>query len=392
MHSVTLDLITGLPPVAESDATQIVVLVDRFFKKVFTKSALSTLTGPQLAEKLYRDEFWEHGMPMEVILDQDAKFVSGLWSELFKATGTKLSMSYAYHQRFDDQTEVANRVLEVVLRTRLNFKQDNYERHPLEITSAVNNSINPTTGLSPNQVYYGRRLFTPVQIKYGLSSAEPSGTFLDDMMAFRARATVFVRASTTDTVLRHHNKTRHRKVYGMGMEDFVIIEASFLTRPGHRNRPSRKLRNRREEPFEIIEVVSATDRKLRLPKSWRHHPTIYVKNLTPNKIKEEKVSPEPDLYGDDGAAFYKVESLEARALSRSTLKYFVKYVGYGIDDGCWVARSVVTEDRRDQGMSAAGGVLHIRHLWLVARAPASAAAGLGSHTPGCCICVAILWP
>ena len=89
----------------------------------------------------------------------------------------------------------------------------------------------------------------------------------------------------------------------MGMEDFVIIEASFLTRPGHRNRPSRKLRNRREGPFEIIEVVSATDRKLRLPKSWRHHPIIHVKNLTPNKIKEEKVSPEPYLYGDDGAAF-----------------------------------------------------------------------------------------
>ena len=130
----------------------------------------------------------------------------------------------------------------------------------------------------------------------------------------------------------------------MGVGDLVMIEASSLTRPGHRHRPSRKLRNRREGPFEIIEVVSATGRKLRLPKGWRHHPIFHVKNLTPIQVDEGEASPEPDHYGDDGTAFYEVESLEARAMSRSTLKYFVKYVGYGIDDGCWVARSVLMED------------------------------------------------
>ena len=76
-----------------------------------------------VAHKLYASVFEPYEWPLQIISDRNAKFTSEVWGELFKVVGTKLSMGYAYHQRFDGQTEVMNRVLEEILRCSIDYKQ-----------------------------------------------------------------------------------------------------------------------------------------------------------------------------------------------------------------------------------------------------------------------------
>ena len=56
-----------------------------------------------------------HGMFKSTVLYRDKIFTSQFWQHLLKFSGTSLSMSLAYHQQSDDQSEVLNKCLEIYL-------------------------------------------------------------------------------------------------------------------------------------------------------------------------------------------------------------------------------------------------------------------------------------
>ena len=118
-----MDYITKLPEV--NKMSQILVVVDRFTKKLFTIPLAETSTAIDVAQALYDNIFRDHGLPLQIISDHDAKFTSKIWNNLFEIFGTTLTFGYAYHQRFDGQTEVMNRVLEEVIRCNINYTQTN---------------------------------------------------------------------------------------------------------------------------------------------------------------------------------------------------------------------------------------------------------------------------
>ena len=48
-----------------------------------------------------------HGLPKQIILDQDLRFVGNVWAKLMATMGTSLSFSAAYHPQTDGQSECA---------------------------------------------------------------------------------------------------------------------------------------------------------------------------------------------------------------------------------------------------------------------------------------------
>jgi len=54
--------------------------------------------------------------PKMIVSDRDQVFISNFWKQLFKAQGTNLAMSFAYHPQSDGQIENLNKTLEMYLR------------------------------------------------------------------------------------------------------------------------------------------------------------------------------------------------------------------------------------------------------------------------------------
>ena len=262
---------------------------------------------------------------------------SAVWRNFFKTIGCQLTMSYSYHQRFDGQTEVYNRVIEQVLRCYINYNQDNWSQLLPYVLSSINNSVDYGKKLSSNEIYYGRSIMRPINMLSRSSEVLPE---VDDYFARLADYTAlgqdYARVALTAFSSRHF-KHKYRAVDPrLVVGSKVMIDATNLIMPGHRNRPSKKLLAKRLGPRTIIKKISDVSFRVDMPRPWRAHCDFHAKNLThlPDEYFQGRIQPEPD-YLPNQEPVYEVQRLDARRHHYRKLQYFVVYKGYPVDEGQW---------------------------------------------------------
>ena len=231
MHSISMDLIVGLPPI--NGYSMVIVVVDRLSKKIFTIPLQTTTKALELATILFERIFHEHGVPLQIILDRDSKMTSAVWRNFFKIIGCELTMSYAYHQRFDGQTEVMNRVIEQILRVYINYNQDNWYDLLPYVTSSINNSINPVTNLSPNAIFYGRSILRPLNLLSRSLDAIPSvKEYFQKVDDYTRLGQDYARTALIDFSSRHFKNVYRVVDPRLIVGSKVMIDASNLIIPG----------------------------------------------------------------------------------------------------------------------------------------------------------------
>ena len=152
-----MDFITGLPEAQLQGelVDAILVVVDRYTKMSRFFAVKTTITSPQLAELLHREIELRYGAPRGIVSDRGSLFTSEFWSNLCFYSRIKQRLSTAFHPQTDGQTERANQVLEVYLRSFTSDEIAAWPRLLSEAEFAINNSISATTGISPFMALYG---------------------------------------------------------------------------------------------------------------------------------------------------------------------------------------------------------------------------------------------
>lgn len=102
--------------------------------------------------------------------DHDPIFLSSFWRELFKAVGTTLCMSSAYHPETDGQIEVMNRCLETYLRRFTYERPKSLGKWLAWAEFCFNTGFQSSTGMTPFEAVYGRSpptliLFLPGKVR-----------------------------------------------------------------------------------------------------------------------------------------------------------------------------------------------------------------------------------
>lgn len=154
-EDLSMDFITHLP--SSFGHTVIWVICDRLTKFVHFIALPPKFTAEDLGNRFSVEICRLHGIPKSIISDRDPLFLSKFWKELFKAQGTLLKYSTAYHPETNGQTEVVNRTLESYLRC---FVSDYPWRwfkflHLAEFWH--NTSFHSAIQMPPFQALYGRK-------------------------------------------------------------------------------------------------------------------------------------------------------------------------------------------------------------------------------------------
>jgi hypothetical protein len=140
---------------------------------------------------------------------------------------------------------------------------------------------------------------------------------------------------------------RNRKeapVYRIG--DQVYLDVENL----HLDRPSPKL-SQRLGPFTITCVLSPTAVTLRLPRSWRVHPTVHMSRIWPAHVDNVAHPPddslEPPPIVIDGTDEYKVEEILKEKKVGRGMQYLVKWKGYPRSEATWEPHSQLMKHAQD---------------------------------------------
>jgi hypothetical protein len=184
-------------------------------------------------------------------------------------------MSTAFHPQIDGQTERLNQTIEAFLRAYVNHQQNDWvELLPLA-EFAYNNTIMTTHGMTPFYANYG---YHPSS-----GSAPPgSNTLPVHSIAYGHWMKAIYEdckkelEKTSDQMKKYADKTRAESPrYNKG--DLVMLNGKNIKT----RHPSRKLDHKLYGPFEILELISPTAIRLRLPKTWKIHPIFHVSLIEP---------------------------------------------------------------------------------------------------------------
>ena len=319
-----MDFITDLPK--SMGCIKLWVVINRFTKMAhFIPLSPGNKTAEDLA-RIFAREIWRlHGLPRDIVSDQDSRFTSDTWRGFIAALGIRPRMSTPFHPQTDGLTERVNQVIEAYLRSFVNKEQTDWcELLPMA-EYAYNNSVTTPTGLTPFFANYGRHPETttprPTEAKNPESLAYAhwlSNTFADNRKAVEA---------TRERMGKYADKHRAAPPT-YRVRDLVMLSSRTIKT----KRPSKKLDHKFHGPFQVEQIISPTAVCLTLPAKWKKHPTFHVSEIEPFQAGS-RPAPDPgkvlreaaNIEGDDE---YDIDEVKASVKRKGgRVLYHVKWLG-----------------------------------------------------------------
>ena len=359
-ETITMDFITELPESNSFDA--ILVVIDKLTKYGIFIPVHTNDTAPDTARVIYREIIAHYGIPREIVSDRDRVWSGQFWKEVCSYMNIKRLLSTAYHPQTDGQTENLNQTLEIALRAYINEGLNNWAQLLAGFTLSYNNTVHSSTGFTPAFLLRGFNPRTPntfLPQASGIDISDREGNFspqtallLDPESPKFTEEFLFFRNLAKDTMKlaqshqeKYYNNGHLLKEFNIGDLVLLNLHSMNLLR-GFKGR-GRKLLPRFDGPFEILDKVSDTAYRLRLPASYQGHPVINIAHLEPYHVLEETIPNRPKL-PNQRQTFEELEEFEVERIidskvikgpkGRRIRKYRVRWKGYSPRYDTWESR------------------------------------------------------
>ena len=235
----------------------ILVIVDWFTKMIRLKATMMNISSEGIA-KIYRDEIWKLYRILRTILsDWGPQFMSKFMEEFTKVLETKRKLSMAYHPQTNGQMKRINQEIGTFLWHYVNYQQDDWTDWLATAEFSYNDKKHVATGKTLFELNFGRHPWKGnLMVQTGLPWAEEFTKHLQKSWEY---ATHTMEESQRNMKQQFDKKRQNPQ--GLKAGDHVWLENKNI----HLNWPSKKLDNKRYEPFKILKDIGSGAFELELP-------------------------------------------------------------------------------------------------------------------------------
>ena len=340
-HSISLDLITGLPDTSAGH-NAILTVVDRCSKMVRLIPTDETLNAERFAQLMLDNIFTKFTFPLDIIHDRDPRFTGHFFRDVCKILSIHQSMTSAWHPQSDGQTERMNRTIEQCLRA---FTAEQPHKEWDQMLSmaefAMNNAKHSSLQQTPFFLVFNQDPITPLAMKL----------IQEDKIAC-ARAFSFAkdRKQAFDQAMEHliMARDRYKSYKDANLKDITLNEGDQVllsTVNLNKHNFNRKLFPKFIGPFPVTKIINDVAYRLQLPSTMTIHNVFHVSLLKP--YKAGSFVPPPLPVEIQGELEFEVEKIIAHrekkvgTKSKPIIKkeYFIKWTGYGPEHCTWEPES-----------------------------------------------------
>ncbi|XP_063788599.1 uncharacterized protein LOC134943977 [Pseudophryne corroboree] len=159
---VAVDIVGPLPVPSRSGKRYILTVVD-YATRYPEAVALSAITAEKVADALL-GIFSRVGFPSEILTDQGTQFMSDLVQCLWAKCGVRQLRTAPYHPQTNGLCERFNGTLKQMLRAFVTSEGGDWERYLPHLLFAYREVPQESTGFSPFELLYGRRVRGPLDL------------------------------------------------------------------------------------------------------------------------------------------------------------------------------------------------------------------------------------
>lgn len=356
---ITMDFIPELPK-SKKGYDNILVIIDKLTKYAIFVPTITKVTAKDTAQIIFKHVFSCFGLPREIVSDRDSKWISSFWEETCRQFNIRRALSTAYHPQTDGQSEIMNQVLEVALRCYVGPKRDDWDLLLDSFSLSYNTTPHSATRYAPSFLLFGylpttgsNTLRNHSQDVSRALETEPlrndspdvldidADQFVTSIEAHRTRAKESLIIGQSFQ-LRAYNKNRLQIEFEPG--DLVLINLKSLHILDREEGLGKKLRQRFDGPFEVIEKVTPVAYRIRLDSTYRMHNVINITHLELYSESPSKFGPRVtrEKHRSKGIApQVEVEKIIAetkRKIGNRRVPYYrVRYAGFGPDHDAWLS-------------------------------------------------------
>jgi transposase InsO family protein len=326
---IAADFITDLPVSKGYDS--ILSVVDHGHTKgVILIPCNKTITAEETAQLLIDHVYKRFGIPEKMISDRGPQFAAQVFREILKALEIESSLSTAYHPQTDGTTERFNQEIETWLSIYCLAFPETWAEH-LAILEFTHNNRR-----------HADRPYTPFELMLGINPRTMPTTFdseyhpsIEDRMKHLEK--IRHEALAAHELARQRMTARIKstfKPFSMGQR--VWLESKNLNL-GY----NKKIKAKREGPFEITEVLGPTSYRIKIPEHWKQvrvHDVFHATLLTPYVETETHgpnfTRPSPEIDTEDT---FEVERILKHKKRQSDGQYLYRILwkGYPISEATW---------------------------------------------------------
>ena len=159
--------ITGPHPRSSRSNQYILTLVDHFSKWA-EAIPLRNHTAPTVARALVTQVFSKFGSPLELLSDRGPEFESELFKELLRWMEIDKLRTTVFHPSCNGIVERFHRTLNSMLGKAVNESQRDWDEKLPLVLAAYRATPHESTGMSPNKLFLGHEVRTPIDLVMGL--------------------------------------------------------------------------------------------------------------------------------------------------------------------------------------------------------------------------------